>query len=134
MIRSFVLRMAWRESRGARRRLGLLTGAIAAGVAALVAVNSFAANLRDSVSAQAQALLGADLSLASGRPFTPRALSLLDSILIGGAAERQSGGNKQRVPLQRSQDQITDGNCRRMFFGQLHIIFGTTGLMARALV
>ena len=46
MIRGFVLRMAWRESRGARRRLGLLTGAVAAGVAALVAVNSFAANLR----------------------------------------------------------------------------------------
>ena len=57
MIRGFVLRMAWRESRGARRRLGLLTGAVAAGVAALVAVNSFATNLRDSVTAQAQALL-----------------------------------------------------------------------------
>lgn len=80
MIRSFVLRMAWRESRGARRRLGLLTGAVAAGVAALVAVNSFAANLRDSVSAQAQALLGADLSLGSRRPFNVRTLAILDTI------------------------------------------------------
>ena len=85
MIRSFVLRMAWRESRGARRRLGLLTGAVAAGVAALVAVNSFAANLRDSVSAQAQALLGADLSLGSRRPFSPRAETLLDSLIAGGS-------------------------------------------------
>ncbi len=80
MIRGFVLRMAWRESRGARRRLGLLTGAVAAGVAALVAVNSFAANLRDSVTAQAQALLGADLSLGSRRPFSDRVGALLDTL------------------------------------------------------
>ena len=85
MIRGFVLRMAWRESRGARRRLGLLTGAVAAGVAALVAVNSFADNLRDSVSAQAQAMLGADLSIGSRRPFNPRAEFLLDSMLTGGS-------------------------------------------------
>ena len=84
MIRGFVLRMAWRESRGARRRLGLLTGAVAAGVAALVAVNSFAANLRDSVTAQAQALLGADLSLRSRRPFTERVSALFDTLATPG--------------------------------------------------
>ena len=93
MIRSFVLRMAWRESRGARRRLGLLTGAVAAGVAALVAVNSFAANLRDSVSAQAQALLGADLSLGSRRPFTQRAEVILDSLTAGGTNARVTSFN-----------------------------------------
>ena len=85
MIRGFVLRMAWRESRGARRRLGLLTGAVAAGVAALVAVNSFADNLRDSVTAQARVMLGADLSLGSRRPFTERTRVLLDSMLQGGS-------------------------------------------------
>jgi putative ABC transport system permease protein len=77
----FVLRMARREGRGARRRLWLLTGAVAAGVAALVAVNSFAANLRDSVTTQAQALLGADLALQSRRPFTERTEAILDSIV-----------------------------------------------------
>lgn len=81
MKTGFVLSMAWRESRGARRRLWLLTGAVAAGVAALVAVNSFAANLRDSVTAQAQALLGADLSLSSRRPFPDRASALVDSLI-----------------------------------------------------
>ena len=45
----FVLRMAWRESRAGRRRLWLLTGAVTAGVAALVAINSFTQNLRTSV-------------------------------------------------------------------------------------
>lgn len=93
MIRSFVLRMAWRETRGARRRLGLLTAAVAAGVAALVAVNSFAANLRDSVSAQAQALLGADLSLGSRRPFNDRVNALLDTLERGGSAARVTSFN-----------------------------------------
>lgn len=76
----FVLRMAWRESRASRRKLGLLTGAVAAGVAALVAINSFTLNLTDSVAAQAQALLGADVSLSSRRPFPARAEALLDSL------------------------------------------------------
>jgi putative ABC transport system permease protein len=85
MIRGFVARMAWRESRGARRRLWLLTGAVAAGVAALVAVNSFAANLRQSVNAQARALLGGDLALSSRKPFSPRVEALLDTLRASGA-------------------------------------------------
>jgi putative ABC transport system permease protein len=93
MIRGFVLRMAWRESRGARRRLGLLTGAVAAGVAALVAVNSFAANLRDSVTGQAQALLGADLALRSRRPFAERVTALLDTL----SAPAAPGGAPGRI-------------------------------------
>ena len=52
-------------SRAGRRRLWLLTGAITAGVAALVAINSFTQNLRTSVAEQAKALLGADLSITS---------------------------------------------------------------------
>jgi putative ABC transport system permease protein len=75
-----VLRMAWRETRAAPRRLLLLTGAIAVGVAALVAVNSFTANLQDSVRSQAQALLGADLAFSSRRAFPALADSLLDAL------------------------------------------------------
>ncbi|HLB55200.1 MAG TPA: ABC transporter permease, partial [Gemmatimonadales bacterium] len=77
----FVLRMAWRESRGeGLRRLWLLSGAVIAGVAALVAINSFTQNMRTSVAAQARALLGADLSLRSGRAFPPSVEALLDSL------------------------------------------------------
>ena len=65
----FVLRMAGREMRASPRRLLLLTASVAVGVAALVAINSFTDNLRDSVRRQAQALLGADLSLESRRPM-----------------------------------------------------------------
>jgi putative ABC transport system permease protein len=76
----FVLRMAWRESRAEAGHLALLVGAVAIGVAALVATNSFTANLQDSVRLQARALLGADLSFSSRRPF-PRAVeATLDSL------------------------------------------------------
>lgn len=93
----FVRRMAWRETRGSRRRLLLLTGAIAAGVAALVAVNSFAANLRGSVTRQAQALLGADLSISSRREFTPRVQALLDTLVAPDPARGLGPGRKAQV-------------------------------------
>jgi putative ABC transport system permease protein len=76
----FVLRMAWREGRAGRRKLGLLTGAVAAGVAALVAINSFTLNLTDSVEAQARAMLGADIIISSRQPFPDRATALVDSL------------------------------------------------------
>ncbi len=66
----FVLRLARREARASRRRLLLLTAAVLTGVAALVAVNSFTTNMQRAVAEQAQALLGADLSLAGRRPLT----------------------------------------------------------------
>lgn len=61
--------LAWRESRFARRRLLLFLSAISLGVAALVATQSFAANLQQGVRDQSRALLGADLALSSNRRF-----------------------------------------------------------------
>ena len=80
----FVLRMAAREIRAAPRRLLLLTGSIAVGVAALVAIDSFTDNLRDSVRGQARALLGADLALSSRRPLPRAAESVLDTLAARG--------------------------------------------------
>lgn len=81
----FVLRMAARELRAAPRRLLPLTGSVAVGVAALVAIDSFTDNVRDSVERQAQSLLGADLVMSSRRPLTPAAESVLDTITATGA-------------------------------------------------
>lgn len=61
--------LAWRESRFARRRLLLFLSSISLGVAALVATQSFSANLSRSVRDQSRSLLGADLSLSSNRAF-----------------------------------------------------------------
>ncbi|HVR69313.1 MAG TPA: FtsX-like permease family protein [Vicinamibacteria bacterium] len=76
----FVLAMAWRESRSSLPRLALLMAAVSAGVAALVSINSFSANLQRSVRQQAQAVHGADLVLGSGNAFSPRAEALLSEL------------------------------------------------------
>lgn len=94
----FVLKLAWRESRSGRRRLWLLTGAITAGVAALVAINSFTQNLRTSVAEQARAMMGADLSITSRQKFTPRVEALIDSLIApDSAAERPAGQRAMEV-------------------------------------
>ncbi|HEX7243584.1 MAG TPA: FtsX-like permease family protein [Longimicrobiaceae bacterium] len=76
--------LAWRESRFARRRLFLFLSAISLGVAALVATQSFAANLAAGVRDQARVLLGADLALSSNRAFGRRTEALLDSLRRAG--------------------------------------------------
>ena len=91
----FVIRMAWRQAHAARRRLALLTASVVAGVGALVAVNSFTANLTVAVAEQAQDLLGADLSLTSRSPADGIKLArrLLDSLRsVGGA-----GGPRRHI-------------------------------------
>ena len=73
----FILALAWREGRASRRRGLLIVAAVAIGVAALVAINSFTDNLRQSVGREARALLGADLALSAASPFSPAAEALL---------------------------------------------------------
>ncbi|MEZ4412949.1 MAG: FtsX-like permease family protein [Gemmatimonadales bacterium] len=79
-----LLRLAWREGRASRRRLLLLVAAIATGTAALVAINTFTANLRSAVNAEARGLLGADLALASRSAPTESLDALADSLACGG--------------------------------------------------
>ncbi len=76
----FPARMAWRESRAARRRLALLIAAIAVGVGALVAINSVTQNVAAAVDREARSLLGADLALSSRQPFPDSVLAFLDSL------------------------------------------------------
>ncbi|HEY8197804.1 MAG TPA: FtsX-like permease family protein, partial [Gemmatimonadales bacterium] len=87
---AFVSRMAARELRAAPRRLLLLMGTVAVGVAALVAINSFTDNLQDSVRRQARALLGADLALVSRQAFSPRVEALLDTLSRGARLSRMT--------------------------------------------
>ncbi|HYW12213.1 MAG TPA: FtsX-like permease family protein [Longimicrobium sp.] len=75
-----LLALSWRESRFARRRLLLFLSSITLGVAALVATQSFAANMEQGVRDQARALQGADLSITSNRPFGPKTAAVLDSL------------------------------------------------------
>lgn len=76
----FALALAWRETRGSRRSLLLLVGAVAVGVAALVAIRSFRGGVRESVRSQAQAVLGADLVAGSARPLSAKAEHALQAL------------------------------------------------------
>ncbi|HRN54778.1 MAG TPA: ABC transporter permease, partial [Gemmatimonadaceae bacterium] len=81
---STLFRLAWRESRTARRRLLLYMSSISLGVAALVAIDSFAANVQRSIKEQSRTLMGGDLNLRARQGFTPAADSLLDSLATAG--------------------------------------------------
>ncbi|MGH7521816.1 MAG: ABC transporter permease, partial [Gemmatimonadales bacterium] len=87
--------MAWRESRRSRRRLALYVSAVSLGVAALVAINSFSANVAAAVRGQARELLGADLELRSRQPFPDSIEMVLDSV---AAARVTSFGSMVLAP------------------------------------
>jgi putative ABC transport system permease protein len=76
--------LAWRESRTARRRLLLYMSSISLGVAALVAIDSFSANIIQSVKDQSRALMGGDVSFNSSKPIPPKVDSLFDSLARHG--------------------------------------------------
>ena len=86
MTTAALLRLAWRESRTARRRLALYMSSIAFGVAALVAIDSFANNVTRSIRDQSRTLLGGDMSLQAGRAFPAVVDTLLDSLSRVGAS------------------------------------------------
>lgn len=80
MTTQALLRLAWRESRTARRRLALYMSSIAFGVAALVAIDSFAGNITRSIREQSRTLLGGDMSLQARAVFPAVVDTLLDSL------------------------------------------------------
>ena len=68
----FVLKLAWRETRGAGRHFAYLIACITLGVGALVAVSSFASNLERMVGRSARALMGGDVEIRSSQPLSVR--------------------------------------------------------------
>ena len=84
MTTAALLRLAWRESRTARRRLALYMSSIAFGVAALVAIDSFAGNITRSIREQSRTLLGGDMSMQAGRVLPAVVDTLLDSLATQG--------------------------------------------------
>src|SRR5881392_684088 len=79
-----LLGIAWRESRTARRRLLLYMSSISLGVAALVAIDSFTANVSQSIREQSRALLGGDVVLRARERYSTKTTTLLDSLRHSG--------------------------------------------------
>jgi putative ABC transport system permease protein len=83
---TFILKMAWRDSRASRKRLLLFSLSVVLGIAALVAIGSFTVNLRQAIDDQAKGLLGADLVVTSRTEFSAPVLEHLAA--IGGEKSR----------------------------------------------
>ncbi|MEJ7778638.1 MAG: FtsX-like permease family protein [Daejeonella sp.] len=77
---SWLLLMAWRDSRRSRSRLFLFISSIILGIAALVAIYSFEYNLRQDIDSQAKTLLGADLVIETNKDVKKEALPMLLSL------------------------------------------------------
>jgi len=73
-------RTAWRDARGSRGQAAFCAFSMALGIAALVAMGSFGADLDRAVRDQTKELIGADLTVQSRQPFSPRATAFLDAI------------------------------------------------------
>src|SRR5688572_19239233 len=61
--------------------------AISLGVAALVAIDSFADNVTRSIREQSRSLLGGDVSFTSRRPFSPAQNAILDTLRMREKAQ-----------------------------------------------
>ncbi|MFM8618723.1 MAG: ABC transporter permease, partial [Opitutaceae bacterium] len=85
---TFILRLAWRDSRASRRRLFLFSLSVVLGIAALVAVGSLGANLARAIDDQAKGLLGADLVITGRAELGAAARAHLDSLGAGLAREK----------------------------------------------
>jgi len=74
---SWLILMAWRDSRRNRSRLFLFISSIILGIAALVAIYSFEYNLKKDIDSQAKSLLGADLVIETNKTVSEEAMPML---------------------------------------------------------
>ena len=81
------LRMAWRDARQNKFKLLLFASSIILGVAALVSINSFSANLQDEVNQQSKELAGADLKDDVATVVLKPALEDEDAAALRGAIQ-----------------------------------------------
>jgi putative ABC transport system permease protein len=84
--RRAIVRMAWRETRGAWRHFAGFSLCVALGVAALTAVGTLAANVDRALTREAKALMGGDLELRSPRPLGDEAREAVERLRAAGAA------------------------------------------------
>jgi putative ABC transport system permease protein len=105
-----VARLAWRETRGAQRHFAYSLACIGIGVAALVAVQSFADSLAGTVARSAKSLLGGDVEVRSAQPLSADGAAVVARLGAEGVgvtrvrelvamAQAERGGRTQLVEL-----------------------------------
>ena len=80
----FIVRMAWREMRRSWRRLLFFFLCLSIGVASIVTLRSVVQSVRSGLRAEARTLLGADLALSTGGPWTPEAQRAIGTLVESG--------------------------------------------------
>ena len=85
---SWLILMAWRDSRRNRSRLFLFISSIILGIAALVAIYSFEYNLRQDIDNQAKGLLGADMVIETNKTVRKDILPVLMALGDDRSEER----------------------------------------------
>ena len=80
LLHPWTWRMAWRDSRSQRLRLVIFSLAIVSGIAALVAIHSLKASVKNGIETQAKSLLGSDLQISSRQPISEADFARLSSM------------------------------------------------------
>lgn len=128
---SFILKMAWRDSRASRRRLALVSLSVVLGIAALVGIASLGDNLQRTVELQTKSLLGSDLTITSRRAFSAEALKVFHAV-PGEMAREVSLNTMATFPTRGGQRRFVqvrtlEGNFP--FYGEL--VTEPAGAMAK---
>jgi putative ABC transport system permease protein len=110
---NFILNMAWRDSRASRRRLLLYSLSVVLGIAALVSIGSFSANVRGAIQAEAKGLLGADLFVTAPTPLGTPVITYLGA--LGGEVARE----------QMFSSMMTFPETSRLRLVQVHAVEGS---------
>ena len=80
---SWLMKMAWRDSKASYKKLSLFMASIVLGIAAVVSVESFSDNLQFNIDLQSKSLMGADFVIDSRHKPNERVQAIIDS--LGGA-------------------------------------------------
>ena len=77
---AWLFKMAWRDAKASKVRLLLFMASIILGIAAVVSIQLFSANLQDNLQSQSKTLMGADFIIDSKQEPTARAQAIIDSL------------------------------------------------------
>src|SRR5690554_4022877 len=128
---SWILKMAWRDSRRNRSRLFLFISSIILGIAALVAIQTFNQNLSRNIDQQAAELLGADLELETNRLPDEEVQAFIDSLRGFSVAMAEEQQFMSMVRFPKTDDsrliQVRAIEGSYPFYGSLQTLPATAG-------
>ena len=85
--KTWLAKMAWRDGKASGKKLLLFMASIILGIGAVVAIQSFGYNLKQTISLQSKSLMGADFIIDTEKAAGEKVISLMDS--LGGPEARE---------------------------------------------